>query len=77
MRIKKNSKNHVFLNWNGEHIAGCLIHLNVLQFVKSFTNYYIKYVYPRIWVNKVYAQELRLEKSFTYKNLKIKSFLAV
>jgi hypothetical protein len=28
MRIKKNSKNHVFLNWNGEHIAGYLIHLN-------------------------------------------------
>jgi hypothetical protein len=28
MRIKKNSKNHVFLNWNGEHIARYLIHLN-------------------------------------------------
>jgi hypothetical protein len=28
MRIKKNSKNHVFLNRNGEHIANYLIHLN-------------------------------------------------
>jgi hypothetical protein len=28
MRIQKNSKNHVFLNRNGEHIAGYLIHLN-------------------------------------------------
>jgi hypothetical protein len=29
MRIKKNSKkNHVFLNRNGEYIAGYLIHLN-------------------------------------------------
>jgi hypothetical protein len=26
MKIKKNSKNHVFLNRNGEHIAGYLIH---------------------------------------------------
>jgi hypothetical protein len=25
---KKNSKNRVFLKWNGEHIAGYLIHLN-------------------------------------------------
>jgi hypothetical protein len=83
MRILKNSKNHVFLNWNGEHIAGNLIYLNktktklkgkttqnwsklngistiyVLEFVKSFTIYYIKYVCPRIWVNKVYVQDLR------------------
>jgi hypothetical protein len=28
MRIKKNSKNYVFLNRNSEHIAGYLIHLN-------------------------------------------------
>jgi hypothetical protein len=28
MRIKKNSENHVFLNRNGEHIVGYLIHLN-------------------------------------------------
>jgi hypothetical protein len=28
MRIKKNSKNYVFLNLNGEHKAGYLIHLN-------------------------------------------------
>jgi hypothetical protein len=28
MRIKKNSKNHVFLNRSSEHIAGYLIHLN-------------------------------------------------
>jgi hypothetical protein len=31
----------------------------VLQFVISFTIYYIKCVCPRIWVNKVYDQELR------------------
>jgi hypothetical protein len=28
MTIKKKSKNHVFLNQNGEHIAGYLIHWN-------------------------------------------------
>jgi hypothetical protein len=28
MRIKKNTKNHVSLNRNGEYIAGYLIHLN-------------------------------------------------
>jgi hypothetical protein len=28
MRIQKNSKNHVVLNWNGEHIASYLIHMN-------------------------------------------------
>jgi hypothetical protein len=26
--IFKNNKNHVFFNWNGEHIASYLIHLN-------------------------------------------------
>jgi hypothetical protein len=26
MRIKKNSINHVFLNRNGEHITGYMIH---------------------------------------------------
>jgi hypothetical protein len=31
----------------------------ILQFVKSFTIYYIKCVCPRIWVSKVYVQELR------------------
>jgi hypothetical protein len=31
----------------------------VLQFVKSFTIYYIKTVCPRIWVNRVHVQELR------------------
>jgi hypothetical protein len=75
MRIKKKKKkkkNHVFLNRNGEHIAGYLIHLNkyktkltristiyVLKFVKSIPIYYIKCVCPRIWVGKVYVQELR------------------
>jgi hypothetical protein len=83
--LKKNSKNHVFLNRNGEHIAGYLIHLNknktnwkskttqnwsklngistifVLQNIKSFTIYYIKYICSRIWVSKVYVQELRWE----------------
>jgi hypothetical protein len=33
----------------------------VLQFVKSFTIYYIKFVYHRIWVSRVYVQELRWE----------------
>jgi hypothetical protein len=85
MRIKKNSKNYAFLNRNGDHIAGYLIHLNknitkwksktthyqsklngistiyVLQFVKSFTIYYIKCVCPRNWVTKVYVQELKWE----------------
>jgi hypothetical protein len=28
MRIKKIVKNHAFLNRNGEHIGGYLIHLN-------------------------------------------------
>jgi hypothetical protein len=28
MRIKKNSKNHVFLNQSGEYIVGYIIHLN-------------------------------------------------
>jgi hypothetical protein len=28
MRIKKNSKIHVVLNRNNEHIAGYLIHMN-------------------------------------------------
>jgi hypothetical protein len=28
MRIKKNSKNHVFLNRSSEHIVGYMIHLN-------------------------------------------------
>jgi hypothetical protein len=35
----------------------------VLQFVKSLTVYYIKCVCPRIWVNKVYVQELRWEST--------------
>jgi hypothetical protein len=70
MRMKQNSKNHVSLNRSSEHIAGYMIHLNknknwsklngistiyVLQFVKSFTIYYIKRVCPRIWVSKVYV----------------------
>jgi hypothetical protein len=33
----------------------------VLQFVKSFTAYYIKCVCPRIWVSIVYVKELRWE----------------
>jgi hypothetical protein len=28
MRIKKNSKNHAFLNRSGEHIARSMVHLN-------------------------------------------------
>jgi hypothetical protein len=79
MRKRKNSKNHVFLNLNGEHIASYLIHLNknktkwkskttqnwsklngistiyVIQFVNSFTIFYIKCVCLRIWVNKIYV----------------------
>jgi hypothetical protein len=31
----------------------------VLQFLKPFTIYYIKCVCPRIWVSRVYVQELR------------------
>jgi hypothetical protein len=31
----------------------------VLQFVKYFTIYYIKCVCPRIWISKVYVQDLR------------------
>jgi hypothetical protein len=31
----------------------------VLQFVKSFTIYYIKCVRPRIWINRIYIQEFR------------------
>jgi hypothetical protein len=77
MRIKKISKNHVFLNRSSEHIVGYMIHLNknktkrkskttqnwsklngistiyVLQPIKSFTIYYIKYVCPIIWVTNV------------------------
>jgi hypothetical protein len=33
----------------------------VLQFVNSFTIYYIECVCPRIWVSMVYVQELRWE----------------
>jgi hypothetical protein len=28
LRIEKNSKNHVFLNWSGEHIADYMIQQN-------------------------------------------------
>jgi hypothetical protein len=31
----------------------------VLQFVKSFTIYYIKCVCPTIWISMVYVHELR------------------
>jgi hypothetical protein len=31
MRNQKNSKNHVFLNRNGEHIVGYLFHLNKIK----------------------------------------------
>jgi hypothetical protein len=31
MRINKNTKNHVFLNWNSEHITGYMIHLNKIK----------------------------------------------
>jgi hypothetical protein len=30
-----------------------------LYFIKSFTIYHIKCICPRIWVTKVYVQELR------------------
>jgi hypothetical protein len=33
----------------------------VLQYVKSFTFYHIECVCPRIWVSKVYVQELKWE----------------
>jgi hypothetical protein len=36
-----------------------LKNLFVLQFVKSFIIYYIKCLCPRIWVSRVYVQELR------------------
>jgi hypothetical protein len=51
----------------------------VLQFVKSFTVYYIKCLYPRIWVSRAYVQELRWEsvkKVSTKKNLIIIKKLA-
>jgi hypothetical protein len=35
MRIKKISKNHVFLNPSGEHIAGYMIHLEKKQMKKQ------------------------------------------
>jgi hypothetical protein len=41
----------------------------VLQFVKSFTIYYIKCVCPGIWVSRVSVQELRWE---AVKNVSIK-----
>jgi hypothetical protein len=31
MRIKKNSKNHAFLNRSGEHVVGYMIHLNKIK----------------------------------------------
>jgi hypothetical protein len=31
MRIKKNSKNYDFFNWNGDHIDGYMIHLNKIK----------------------------------------------
>jgi hypothetical protein len=31
MRILKNSKNHIFLNRSGEHIAGYMIQLNKIK----------------------------------------------
>jgi hypothetical protein len=37
------------------------LNVYVLQFVKSFTIYYIKCVRPTIWISKVYVQELRGE----------------
>ena len=35
MRIKENSMNHIFLNWSGEHIAGCMIHLIKISQMKE------------------------------------------
>jgi hypothetical protein len=50
--------------------------VNVLQFVKSFTIYYIKCACLRIWVSKIYVQGLRWEsvkkvstKKFNNKNV--------
>jgi hypothetical protein len=40
MRIKKNSKNHAFLNRNGEHIAIYLIHLNKNKY------HFVTFCYP-------------------------------
>jgi hypothetical protein len=51
----------------------------VLQFVKSFTIYYLKCACPGIWISRVYDQELRLESLkivSTTKNLIVKSILA-
>jgi hypothetical protein len=50
----------------------------VLQFVKSFTIYYIKNVCTRIWVNRVHVQELRWEivKKNSTEKINTKMFLS-
>jgi hypothetical protein len=53
------------IEWNLNNLCSTICKLNgistiyVLQFVKYFTVYYIKCVCPRIWVTRVYVQELR------------------
>jgi hypothetical protein len=49
-------KKKTIQNWN--KLNGISTN-NVLGFVKSFTIYYIKCACPRIWMSKVYVQELR------------------
>jgi hypothetical protein len=63
MRIKKNSKNYVFLNQNSEHIDGYLIHLNKNKTKwknKTTQNWVTKvYMFKNLDWPKVYVQELR------------------
>jgi hypothetical protein len=44
---KKNNTKLEQIEWN--------FNIYVLQFVKSFTDYYIKCICPRIWFSKVYV----------------------
>jgi hypothetical protein len=47
----------------------------VLQFVKSFIIYYIKFVYPRIWVSRVYVA--RVEKKNALWDISTKSKIGI
>jgi hypothetical protein len=56
IKIKPNEKSKTTQNWSKLNGISTIY---VPQFVKSFTIYYINRVCPRIWVSKVYVQELR------------------
>jgi hypothetical protein len=56
IKVKPNAKNKTTQNWSKLNGISTIY---VLHFVKSFIVYYIKCVCPRIWVNKVYIEELR------------------